>query len=103
MLDSHTEGLQAGKRFERGLFCASSSILMLGQAIELDKATIEDLVPREVYVDAVRECGFSFNLTQEETKAETNLAAMEKVFQRKAWGKFGVEQKAAASIRLIDK
>lgn len=103
LLDSDTEGLQAAARVQKDLFAGDDSrILMLGPAIGLETATIEDIIPRDVYVDALHECGHSFRLTDDEQKAPTNIAAVEKAFQRKGWDKFGAEQKTAAVLRLID-
>lgn len=71
-------------------------------AIGLERATIEDIIPRDVYVEALSECGYSFKLTDDEQKAPTNIAAVEKAFQRKGWDKFGAEQKTSAALKLID-
>jgi hypothetical protein len=37
-----------------------------------------------------------------EKAASTNVKAMEQVFQRKSLGKFGMTEKAAAALALID-
>ena len=41
-------------------------------------------------------------MSDDEQKAPTNIAAVEKAFQRKGWDKLGVEQKTAAALKLID-
>ncbi len=102
LLDSDSTGIQAAKRFERDLFGDNSRILMLGQAVGLKKATIEDLVARDSYAAAVGACGYNFKLNDEEKQEETNVAAMEKVFKRKGFGTFGTDQKAWAVLRLIE-
>jgi len=103
LLDSDTEGLQAAARVQKDLFASDDSrILMLGPAIGLERATIEDLIPRDVYVKTLRDCGYDFKLTGEEEKATTNLSAVEKAFERKGLGKFGPEHKTAAILKLID-
>lgn len=53
MLDSDTEGRTAKSRFDKNLFKGESRVFMLGDAIGLDEATIEDLVPRAEYAEAV--------------------------------------------------
>ncbi len=103
LLDSDPEGTQAAQRVKRELFADDESrVMMLAPALGLEHATIEDLVPRDIYVDILRECGHSFKLTDDEGKAATNVAAVEKAFQRKGWGKFTSEHRAAAALKLID-
>jgi hypothetical protein len=102
LLDSDTEGGQAAKRFEHDLFSDNSRILMLGAATGLTTATIEDLIPREDYASAVRATGYSFELNADDTAAKSNLAAMEQVFSRCNYGKFGTDQKATVALKLID-
>jgi predicted ATP-dependent endonuclease of OLD family len=101
LLDSDKEGRNAARRFE-DVFRDASSILMLGAAIGVSEATIEDLVPREAYVEVVKKLGYEVALNDEEKSAPTNVKAMEMVFQRKNFGKFGMPDKAAAALALID-
>ena len=101
LLDSDKAGKQAATRMNE-VFSDESAVLMLGPAIDLTEATIEDLVPRDVYVEAVKQAGHRFALNVGEKAASTNVKAMEQVFQRKSLGKFGVAEKTAAAIALID-
>lgn len=103
ILDSDTEGMQAATRVGKDLFAGDDSrILMLGSAVGLERATIEDLIPRAVYVQTLVECGFKIKLNGDEQKAATNVAACEKAFERAGLGKFTSEHKAAAALKLID-
>jgi hypothetical protein len=68
----------------------------------LEKATVEDLIPRDIYMRTLGECGYKVKLNADEQKAATNVAAAEKAFERANLGKFGSEQKAAAALKLID-
>ena len=81
------------------MFWYVAKVLFLSRNIE---ATIEDLVPREVYTAAVKKAGHKFTLNADEKAASTNVRAMEQVFQRKGLGKFGMAEKAAAALALID-
>ncbi len=102
LLDSDNEGLQAATRVQKDLFAGDDSrILMLGPAIKMEKATIEDLVPRDVYAKALTDCGYKIKFNSDEEKAPTNVAAAEKAFQRGNHGKFGAEHKAAAALNLV--
>ena len=101
LLDSDREGHQAASRMN-DLFHGQSSVLMLGGALDLSEATIEDLVPRDVYADAVKGSGHEFTLSEDELDAATNVKAMEMVFSRLGLGKFGIAEKAAAALALID-
>ena len=101
LLDSDKEGKQAAARMNE-VFSDESAVLMLGSAINLTEATIEDLVPRDVYVEAVKQAGHEFTLNADEKAASMNLRAMEQVFQRKDLGKFGMAEKATTALALID-
>lgn len=101
LLDTDKEGQQAATRMNE-VFRDESSVLMLGAAIGLTEATIEDLVPRDVYADAVKQAGYKVTLNADEKSAPTNVKAMEQAFQRKGLGKFGMAEKASAALVLID-
>ena len=101
LLDSDKEGKQAATRMNE-VFSKESSVLMLGDPLNLTEATIEDLVPREVYVDALKRAGHKITLNKDEKGAETNVKAMEQAFQRHGLGKFGRAAKAGAALALID-
>jgi hypothetical protein len=75
---------------------------MLGPTVGLEKATIEDLIPRDIYMRTLGECGYKIKLNADEQKAATNVAAAEKAFERAGQGKFGSEHKAAAALKFID-
>ena len=100
LLDSDSEGRQAANRMNE-VFSDESAVMMLGSAIGLAEATIEDLVPRDVYVEAVKEAGYEFTLSPEKKAGSTNLKVMEQVFQGEGLGKFGKAEKAAAALALI--
>jgi hypothetical protein len=103
MLDSDAEGGTARSRFEKLLFRKESRVLMLGDAIGLEEATIEDLVPRADYAEAVGQAlGKQVKLNASETAVATNVAALVKHWDRKGWGKFGVDEKVAAALWLLD-
>ena len=101
LLDSDKEGRQATDRMNK-VFSNESSVLMLGAPLNLTEATIEDLVPREVYVDALNQAGHKITLNTAEKAAATNVKAMEQAFQRCGLGKYGTAEKASAALALID-
>ena len=100
MLDSDAEGKQAAKRLE-DTFGDEAPVLMLATPLGLSEATIEDLVPRDVYADAVKKSGRTFTLDAKEKAGPLNVKAMEMLFQRKKWGNFGTDEKAAAALSLV--
>ena len=100
LLDSDKEGKQAATRMNE-VFSKESSVLMLGDPLNLTEATIEDLVPREDYVDALKLAGHKITLNNDENGAATNVKAMEQAFQRHGLGKFGMAAKAGAALALI--
>ena len=79
LLDSDKEGTQAADRMNK-VFSNESSVLMLGDPLKLTEATIEDLVPREVYVGALKQAGYEITLNEDE-KAAVALALID------FWGK----------------
>lgn len=101
LLDSDKEGQQAATRMN-DVFSDESSVLMLAAALSLTEATIEDLIPRDVYAEAVKQARHKITLNADEKAATTNIKAMEQAFQRKGLGKFGMPEKAAAALVLID-
>jgi hypothetical protein len=68
----------------------------------ISEATVEDLVPREVYVEVLKKLGYEVALNDEEKSAPTNVKAMEMVFQRNNLGKFGMAEKARVAFALLD-
>ena len=100
LLDTDKEGWQAASRID-DVFGGESSVIMLGPTLELAEATIEDLVPRDVYVAAVNQAGQEIALNDRERAAATNVKAMDLAFQRKGRGRFGMADKAAAALVLI--
>jgi predicted ATP-dependent endonuclease of OLD family len=101
LLDSDKEGDQAAKRL-KDVFSAESAVLMLGSVIGLAGATIEDLLPRSTYIAALKQAGYDITLNAGEKGATTTIKAIEQAFDRKKMGKFGMAEKAAAALALID-
>jgi hypothetical protein len=101
VLDSDTEGSQAAKRLEDA-FEQEATVLMLGTAIGRTEATIEDLVPRETYLDAVKRWGRSVKLNAAEAKESLTAHAVEAAFKRLSYGNFGAAERAAVMLVLLD-
>jgi predicted ATP-dependent endonuclease of OLD family len=101
LLDSDTEGKQAAKRLEQA-FGAEAPVLMLGTVLSRGEATIEDLVPRDVYLDALKRAGHPIELTADEKKEPMIVHACESAFERLGKGKFGIPQKTAAALVLLE-
>lgn len=103
VLDSDAEGRGAQDRVERDLFREESRVLMLGDALGLSEATIEDLLPRTLYADAVgRALGRQITLGADEMAAATNVKALTMYWGRAGLGKFGPEEKAKTALLLLD-
>ena len=101
LLGSDSAGREAASRMN-DVFYDEPSILVLGAALDLVEATTEDLVPRDVYADAVRRTGHEFTMNDDEKEAATNVNAMEMVFQRTGLGRFGNAEKSAAALALLN-
>lgn len=104
LLDSDDEGVRAASRAQKDLFGGDDSrILLLGQPLEREHATIEDLVPRDQYLAALKDAGHETALNAEEQALPTVVGVLEKAFQRLGRDKFSTEHKAAAALRIIDR
>jgi AAA domain, putative AbiEii toxin, Type IV TA system/AAA ATPase domain len=101
LLDSDKVGGEVAKRFQ-DTFDTSASVLMLGRAIGLTEATIEDLIPREDYVAELNMLGYRFTLNAAEKAAPTNVKAMELAFDRAGLGKFETSQRAQVALSFVD-
>ena len=101
LLDSDSAGRESTSRMN-DVFSDEPSILILGAALNLAEATTEDLVPRDVYADAVGRTGHVFAMNDDEQEAATNVKAMEMVFQRTGAGTFGKAEKEAAALALLN-
>ncbi len=103
LLDSDDAGEGAQDRLTRELFGTDSGVLMLGAAIGLTEATIEDLLPRADYAAAVAAAlGRTVKLNADEMAAPTNVGALVKYWKRMGWGKFGPDEKAITALWLVD-
>jgi predicted ATP-dependent endonuclease of OLD family len=103
LLDSDAEGVKAAQRATQDLFVDDKSrILMLADAVGLQQATVEDLVPREVYFKTMADCGYAVTCLAEDKKAATNVEAMSRAFDRSGIGKVTTEHKAKAALHLVD-
>lgn len=102
VLDSDTEGNRAAGQLAKDLFVKESRTMLLGQALNMQAATVEDLVDRSQYVWALQRCGYVINPTPQELGAATTLECVKAAFARQGLGEFGAAQKSAAALRLID-
>jgi hypothetical protein len=101
LLDSDAEGVNAAKRLE-DTFRDLAPTIMLGTALGMSEATIEDLIPRERYAEAIKKSGRTFEMNQAEKSAKMNVRAIEAVFERMGWGYFGQADKAATALAVLD-
>ena len=101
LLDSDHDGSMAANKMAEA-FGRESPVIMLGSALGLSEATIEDLVPRDDYASALRRAGYEFEIDETERRMATNVQAMRRAFDRVRLGKFAVAQKVAAALQLID-
>jgi len=102
LVDSDAPGKQAAKNFEK-MFGTEAPVVMLGTPLSLTDATIEDIVPRAKYAAAVKKAlGRTFTLDAKQNAAPTNVKCMEMLFERKGWGAFGMDEKAAVALALIE-
>jgi len=102
LLDSDAGGNAAKERVKELFGGDDSRVLMLGDVINRPAATIEDLVPRKDYAAAVAAATHKavvLNTTEE--AVPTNVAALEKAFERLGLGSFGLDEKVQTALYLI--
>lgn len=101
LLDSDQAGQQAAKNLE-DTFSTDANVRMLATAIDKKQATIEDLIPRDIYLKALADAGYAVTLQADEEAIEMTTAALGKAFLRLGLGQFGTEHKAVAALKLVD-
>ena len=100
LLDSAPVGDEVARRLN-DVFAEEPSVLMLGAALGVAEATIEDLLPRHLYVSvAVGRDGYELSLDQDEQEAATNLHATQIVYRRLNRGMFGRADRMTAALTL---
>jgi hypothetical protein len=102
LLDSDKEGGNAKARLELDLFAGDSRVILVGPAIGMPKAMIEDLVERATYVTALNEVGYAVSLNAEEEAAVCNVDAVTAAFLRLGLGMFDHIAKTKAANWLAD-
>ena len=75
--------------------------MTVGTFLGVDEATVDDLVLRDDYAEAVQQSyEKTLTLNTAELAAPTNVRAMDLVFQRNEWGDFGEIERASAALWL---
>lgn len=103
LLDSDKEGGNAKARLESDLFAGDSRVILVGPAIGMTKAMIEDLVERPAYVAALNAVGYAVSLSADEESAACNGDAMSAAFTRLGLGAFDHIPKTKAAHWLADR
>ena len=102
LLDSDKEGSNARTRLNSDLFTADSRIVLLGDAIGRQKATIEDMVDLDTYGQALNVVGYALSFIAEERGLACNADACTSAFRRLNLGDFDHVAKTKAALSLID-
>lgn len=103
VLDSDKEGSNAKARLEADLFADDSRVVLVGSALSMPKATIEDLVERSTYVAALNAAGYPVTLDASEEASACAVDAMTAAFNRLSLGEFNHVAKTKAALVLVDK
>lgn len=103
LLDSDKEGGNAKARLESDLFVGDSRVILVGPAIGMTKAMIEDLVERATYVAALNAVGYAISLNADEESAACNVDAVSTAFTRLGLGIFDHIPKTKAANWLADR
>lgn len=101
LLNSNREGLEEAARM-RDVFGDDVPLLAVGDLLDCPGATIEDLIPRDVYAEAARQGRFDAPLNDSERAAGTNIDAVAQLFRRVGLGDFDKAEQAKAALALTD-
>ena len=101
LLDSDREGQKQAAHL-RDVLGEDAPILLVGDLLNHPGATIEDLVPRDVYAEAAQPGRSTYPLDDSERAAGSNLEAVAGLFERNGIGRFGKAERARAALALTD-
>src|SRR6202011_817483 len=100
LLNGDHSGRDAVRQLET-VFGDAATVMTVAGLLGVDEAMVDDLVLRDAYAAAVQKTyGKLFTLGAGEIAVPTNLEAMELVFQRSNWGRFGANGRAATALWL---
>jgi hypothetical protein len=100
LLNSDKDGRETARRLEK-VFGDLAPAMTIGAPLGMEEAAVDDLVPRETYVTAIRETtGRDFTLSAAELAAPTNIRALDMAFQRNNWDSFDAADRAPAALWL---
>ena len=102
LLNSNREGLEEAARM-RDVFGDDVPLLAVGDLLASPGATIEDLIPRDVYAEAAQPGTFATPLNDSEQAAATNVEAVAQLFRRIGLGDFDKAEQAKAALALTDR
>ena len=101
LLNSSREGLDEAARL-RTVFGDDVPLLTVGDLLGRPGAMIEDLIPREVYVEAAGQGRLDVPLSEDEQAAATNVEAVAQLFRRTGMGDFDKAEQAKVALALTD-
>jgi len=102
LLNSSREGVEEAARL-RDVFGDDVPLLTVGDLLEQPGATVEDLVPREVYAQVAQQGRLEVPLSEDEQAAPTNVEAVAQLFRRMGFGEFSRAEQAKAALALTDR
>ncbi|MYE84602.1 MAG: AAA family ATPase [Gammaproteobacteria bacterium] len=102
LLNSSREGEEEAARL-RDVFGDDVPLLMVGDLLEQPGATVEDLVPREVYAEVAQQGRLEVPLSENEQAAPTNVEAIAQLFRRMGFGEFSRAEQAKVALALTDR
>ena len=100
LLNGDHAGRDAARQLEN-VFGDAAPVTTVGALLGVDEAMVDDLVLRDAYAAAVQKTyDRLFTLSPAEIAAPTNVQALDLVFRRSNWGRFGENGRAATALWL---
>jgi hypothetical protein len=102
LLDSDRAGLDKARKLVEMMAHGQDSVLLLGEAIGLPKAQIEDLAEFDELLAGLKQMGRTPASVSTRRPGEANVELLQRTFTENTWGELTHDEKARIVLALTD-
>jgi len=102
LLDSDKAGTEQARRLIDMLVHGSDSLRLIGDIINVKRATVEDIAEPSEFLNALKKMGRDATGAPTRKKDETNVQFLSRLFKENSWGDLSMEEKAKLVLELVD-